>query len=102
MVIKKNASDKSKVNYIIHYMCILPKWCRRGYGAYLMGKVFASDSELENVKVYAVTRLIHDYTPYHYVKPFSKYTDKELSGLIHEGITNYYKNKVIRIPQFGK
>ena len=67
-----------------------------------MGNVFTSDSELENVKAYAVTRLIHDYSPFHYVKPVSKYTDKELSGLIHEDITNYYKNKVICIPKFGK
>ena len=43
-----------------------------------MGKEFASDSALENVKVYAVTRLIHDYTPSHYIEPDSKYTEEEL------------------------
>ena len=68
MVIEKNDNDKSKVNFIIHYMCILLKWRRRGYGTYLLGKVSACNSELENVKVYAVTRLIHEYTPSHYVK----------------------------------
>ena len=102
MVIEKNADDISKVNRIIHYMCILPKWRRRGCETYLMGKVFAYDSELENVKFYAVTRLIHDYTLSHYVEPVSKYTDRELAGLIHENITNYYKNKVISIPQVSK
>ena len=59
-------------------MCILPKWRRKRYGTYLMGKVFASDSALENVKVYAVTRLVHDYRPSHYVEPDIKYKEEEL------------------------
>ena len=59
-----------------------------------MSKVFASDYELENVKVYVVTRMIHDYTPSHYVESTSKYTDKELAGLIYEDITKYYKKKL--------
>ena len=67
-----------------------------------MGKVFSCDSELENVKVYAVTRLIHNYTPSRYVEPVSKDTDIELTGIIREDITNYYKNHLIGIPQFGK
>ena len=67
-----------------------------------MGKVFASNSELENIKVYTVTRLIHDYTPSRYVKPVSKYTDRDLAGLICEDMTNYYKKKVIGIPKLGK
>ena len=75
-MIEKNVSGKSKINYIIHYMCILPKWHRRGYGTYLKGKIFAIGSELENVKVYEVTRLIHGYTTSHYVEPVIKYTDK--------------------------
>ena len=102
MVIEKNDNDKSKVYSGIHYMCILPKWRRRAYGTYLMGKIFACDSELENVKLYTVTRLIHDYTPSHYIEPVSKYTNRELDDIICEDITNYYKKKVIRIPQFGK
>ena len=78
-MIEKNFKDKTKVNYIIHYMCNLPKWwCRKGYRKYLMGKVFASDPELENVKVYAVTRLIHNYTPSDYDELGSKYTEEEL------------------------
>ena len=76
MVIEKNVIHKSQVNYIIHYMYILPKWCLKGYGPYLMGKVFASDSSLENAKIYAVTRLIHDYKPFHYVELDSKYTEE--------------------------
>ena len=56
MVIEKNVVDKSQVNYIIHYICILPKWRRKGYGSYLMGEAFASDFALENVKLYVVTR----------------------------------------------
>ena len=60
MVVDKNINDKSKVNCIIHYTCILQKWGRRGYEIYLMGRVFASDLDLENVRVYTRTRMIHD------------------------------------------
>ena len=49
-----------------------------------MGKVFASESELNNVKVFAVIRLIHNYTPSYYDKPASKCTKKELNNQIHE------------------
>lgn len=86
MVIEKNVVYKSQVNCIIHYMCILPKWRRKGYGTYLMGKAFASDSALENIKVYAVTRLMHDYTPSHYVEPDSKYTEEELCTQFYEDL----------------
>ena len=57
---------------------------------------------LKNVKAYAVTRLVHHYTLSHYVEPVSKYTDKEFSGLIYDNIMNYYENKMIGIPKFGK
>ena len=66
-----------------------------------MGKVLACYSELENVKVYTVIRLIHDYTPSRHVNPVSKYADTELAGIICEVLMNYYKKKVIHIPQFG-
>ena len=60
MVIEKNVLVKSEVDCIIDYMCILPKWHNKGYGKYLMGRVFASDLDLENVRVYTRTRMIHD------------------------------------------
>ena len=67
-----------------------------------MGKVFASDSELKNVKVYAVIRMIHNYTTSHYVEPDSKHMDKELAGLICKDIKNYCKNHLIGISKFSK
>ena len=78
MVIEKNVVEKFQVNCIIRYMCILPKWRRKGYGKYLMGMAFLSDYSLDNVKAYAVTRLIHDYTPSHYVEPDSNFTEEDL------------------------
>ena len=33
-----------------------------------MGKVFVSDPEVEHGRVYAVTRLIHEYNPSNYVE----------------------------------
>ena len=50
MVIEKNMKDKTKVNCIIHYMCILPKWRRKGYEKYAIDKVLASNPRLENLK----------------------------------------------------
>ena len=73
-------------------MCILPKWRRKGYGTYLMGKASASDSILQNVKVYAVTRLTHDYKPSHYVEPDSKYTEEELCAQYYENLTDENPN----------
>ena len=60
-------------------MCILLKWRRKGCGIYLMGKVFASEPELDNLKVYAATRLIHDHTPSRYSEPDSKHIEKEIN-----------------------
>ena len=79
---------KTKVNCIIHYMCILPKWRRKGYEKYLMGKLFASVLELDHLKIFSVTRLIHDYTPTHCDEPVSNYTKKELQDQIREDIVN--------------
>ena len=105
MVIEKNVVEKSQVNCIIHYMSILPKWRRKGYGKYLMGMVFASDSSLENVKVYAVTRLIHDYTPSHYVEPYSNHTEEDLCAQISYDLKDENPNLSTCIPSkstFGK
>ena len=45
-------------NCLVHYMCIFPKFQRKGYGKYFMSKVFKCDDKLDG-RVYAVTRLIH-------------------------------------------
>ena len=103
MVIEKNVEDKTKVNYIIiHYMCILPKWRHKGYGKYLMDKAFASDAELENVKFYIVTRLVHDYTPSNYVKPGRKYIEQEVCVQIIQDTKDEHKNQTICVPNFFK
>ena len=69
-------------------MSILPKWRRKGYGKYLMGKVFTSDPELENMRVYTVKRLIQDYTPSDYDEPGSKFTEQKICAQIHQDIRN--------------
>ena len=105
MVIDKNVVEKSQVNCIIHCMGILPKWCRKGYGKYLMVMVFVSDSSLENIKVYAVTRLIHDYTPSHYVELDSNYTEEDLCAQISYDLKDENPNVSTGIPskpKFGK
>ena len=51
-------------------------WCHKGYGKYLMSKLFISDPKLENVRVYAVTRLINAYNSSEYDEPGSKYIEK--------------------------
>ena len=73
-------------------MCILPKWCRKRYGTYLMGKLFASDPDLENERVYVVTRLMHDYKPSQYVEPDSKYTEEESCAQISEDLKDEHSN----------
>ena len=45
-----------------------------------MGKVFVSNPELDNVRVYAVTRLINDYAHSDYDEPGSKLTDNHLAA----------------------
>ena len=56
-----------------------------------MGNVFTSESELENIKIYAVTRLTHDDTPSHNNESVSKYTEKELNDQIREDIEDQRK-----------
>ena len=58
-------------------MCILPKFQRKGHGRYSMSKVFKCDAELDS-RVYAVTRLIHDYTPYRYEELENEYSNYAL------------------------
>ena len=102
MLIESNDKDKTKVSCILHYMRILLKWRRERYGKYLMGKIFPSDPELENVKSYVVARLIHDYAPSVYVELDSKCTEQEMCVQIQEVIRDERKNQSIGIPKFGK
>ena len=76
IVIEKNALRKTKVNCIIHYMCILPSCRLKGYEIYLMGKVISSDPGLYNVRVYIVIRLIQYCNPSDYDEPGGKFTEK--------------------------
>ena len=84
MVIEKSFLAKGMVNYIIHYMWILPKWRDKGYGKYLMGKALSSDHEIQESRVYAVTRLIHNYTPSDYDEPGSEYSNDQLTAKINQ------------------
>ena len=83
-------------------MCILPKWRDKGYGKYLMDKAFSSDPEIENVKQYAVTRLIHGYIPSGYEEPVIQYIDYQLTTQISYNAIADDANARPRIPQFRK
>ena len=82
MVIQKNIQVKTKVNCIIYCMHILLKRHHKWYRTDLMGKIFASDLELDNMRVHTVTRLIHEHTPSDDDEPGSKLTDKEFCAQI--------------------
>ena len=74
MVLEKGFKVKQLQNCcIIQHIYILSKFCRKVYRTYLMVKLFRVNKDLERVKVYAATRLIHDYTPSDYIEPESKY-----------------------------
>ena len=47
-----------------------------------MVKAFAIDPGLENRKGYAVTRLVHDYTPSAHEEPVSQYSVDQLTDLL--------------------
>ena len=67
-----------------------------------MGKMFASDPELENVRVYTVTRLIYNYTPSDYDEPGSQYLDDQLcTQIIMDRIADN-RDDSLRVPQFRK
>ena len=74
----------------------------KGFVTYLMGKVFQSDKTLEHVKVYAVTRLIHKYTPSDYEEPESQYSDIELHGQILKNTKDDKRGGKPRCPTFRK
>ena len=79
-------------------MSILPKWRRKRYGPYLMGMAFASDTLLETVKVYAVAKLVHDYTPSHHVEPDSNYTEEDLCAQNSDDLNDENPNLSRGIP----
>ena len=91
---------KVKNNCLIHYMCILPKSQHKGYRRYFMIKVFKYDAQL-NGRVYAVTRLIHDYILYSYDKPESEYSDSALYNQIQMNMVDAKEVK-LRKPIFCK
>ena len=70
-----------------------------------MGMIFVSDSSLYNVKLYEVIRLIHDYTPSHYVEPESNYTEDDLCAQISYDIkdeTPIFSTGIPSKPKNGK
>ena len=102
MVIENNVLVTNMVNCIIHCMCILLKWRDKWYGKYLMGKAFSSDPEIQDGRIYAVTRLIHNYTPSDCYEPSSKYSDDQLAAQIHEDKITDIRDVSPRIPQYRK
>ena len=81
-------------------MCIFPRFQRRGYGRYFMSKVFKYDVELDG-RFYAVTILIHDYTPCGYEEPESEYSDSALYNQIQQDMIDA-KEGELRKPRFCK
>ena len=91
---------KLKNNCIIHYMCIFPNSQRKGYGRYVMSKVFKYYTDLDG-RVYAVTRSIHDYNPYSNEEPESEYSDSLLYNRIQYNMIDDKDGK-LRKPRFCK
>ena len=67
-----------------------------------MCKVFGSDPQLEHVRGYIVTILIHGYTPSDYDESGSKLTDDQLTAHIFQNRRNEHKDRSLRILQFRK
>ena len=65
-----------------------------------MSKVLNCDAQLDG-KVYAVTRLIHDYTPFGYEEPESEYSDSELYNHIQIDMVDAKEGK-LKKPRFCK
>ena len=66
-----------------------------------MGKVLASDSEIKNGKVYAVTRLIHNYTSSDCEELVSRYSVDQLTHQIMQDKIDD-RNVGPRTPRFRK
>ena len=62
-------------------MCIFSKFQRKGYGRYFITKVFKCDAKLDG-RVYAVNRLINDYTPCSCKERESEYSNSALYNQI--------------------
>ena len=63
-----------------------------------MGKVFTSDPKLENRRYSAVTRLVHDYTPFDYDEPVNEYSDDQLTAQINQDRIYDNRNVSPRTP----
>ena len=65
-----------------------------------MSKVFNCDAQLDG-KVYAVTRLIHDYTPSGYEEPESDYSDYAEYNQIQQDMVDAKQGNISK-PRFCK
>ena len=66
-----------------------------------MGKIFTSDPEIEDRKLYAVTRLIHYHSTSYYVEPVSQHSVDQLAYQIMHDII-YYRNTGQLTSRFRK
>ena len=89
-----------KMDCIIHYIYIFPKFQHKGVRIYFIGKVFQSDAQLDG-RVYAVTTLIHDYTSFGYVESKIKYSDLDVYNQIVK-YNEYVKGGKLRRLTFCK
>ena len=69
---------------------------RKAYGNYLIGKVFTRYEELENERLYDITRLMHEYAPSKYIKLNSQFLDEKLCDHIDQHIKDDYGNGALR------
>ena len=67
-----------------------------------MGKVFTSDPEIENGRVYLGTRLIYNYTPSEYEEPVSQYSVDQLTDQIRQDVLADDSNVGLHFPQCCK
>ena len=86
MVIEKNVTVVHTDSCIIHYICVHPKLKGNGFGSLLLSTVFKKERSLENKRVYAVTKLIKDFTPLDYKDPLLRYSTKELKDYIEKDV----------------
>ena len=86
MVIEKNVTVVHTDSCIIHYICVHPKLKGNGFGPLLLSTVFKKERSLENKWVYAVTKLIKDFTPRDYKDPLLRYSIKELKDNIEKDV----------------
>ena len=67
-----------------------------------MGKLFESGPELDNIRVYAVNILIHNYIPSDYKEPPDKYLDNKVCAQTLLDRRNDIRDSSPCIPQYRK